>query len=220
MASFFYLHYMKIQKFEVGPFLENTYLLSKESECIIIDPGFSTETEFQSFKNSLLKSGESLIAVILTHSHVDHVLGLQRLLKEFAIDVYVNTSDLFLWENFGNQATMFGLNQVGFSFTPKPLPESGTFTLNNFKFECLYTPGHSPDHTSLYFKNDGLVIAGDALFRESIGRTDLYKGDFDLLKQSILQKLYSLPEATVVYSGHGVPTTVGHEKKHNPYIKG
>ena len=114
---------------------------------------------------------------------------------------------------------MFGLNQVGFSFIPKSLPEKGVFSLGSFEFECLYTPGHSPDHTSLYFKEDGILIAGDALFRESIGRTDLYKGEFELLEQSIKNQLYILPEETMVYPGHGGTTTIGHEKKFNPYVR-
>lgn len=210
---------MQIKKFEVGPFLENTYLLSKEGESMVIDPGFSSESEFTNFKAYIEKESPVLHAVVLTHAHVDHVLGLQRLLKDFDLPVYLNTDDLFLWENFGNQATMFGLNQVGFSFTPESLPTEGKFKVRGFEFGCLYTPGHSPDHTSLYFEDEGFVIAGDALFRESIGRTDLYRGDFDVLEQSIKEKLYSLPEDVVVYPGHGPETSIGHEKKHNPFVK-
>jgi len=208
---------MRIEKFEVGPFAENTYLFQREGKALLIDPGFYNESEFEVFKSEL--GGNVLSAVVLTHAHVDHVLGLQRLLKEFDINVYVNTEDLFLWENFGNQAQMFGLNQVGFSFTPESLPKNETFEIDDFEFKCLYTPGHSPDHTSLYFKDLGLVIAGDALFKESIGRTDLYQGDFDLLVKSIREQLYSLPEETIVYPGHGPSTTIGHEKMNNPFVK-
>ncbi len=211
---------MKIKTFEVGPFLENTYVLSEHDSAIVIDPGFSNEPEFQNFKKYLSDVGTSLIAVVLTHAHVDHVLGLQRLLKDFQIPVYLNIQDLFLWENFGNQATMFGLNQVGFSFIPEALPKEGLFRVGVFDFECLFTPGHSPDHTSLYFENEGIVIAGDALFKESIGRTDLYKGDFEVLQQSIQKKLYTLPDTTIVYPGHGTTTTIGHEKKNNPFVRG
>lgn len=199
--------------------MENTYLLSKDRVGIIIDPGFSKESEFKNFSSYLSQEAIELKAVVLTHAHVDHILGLQRLLKDYGIPVHLNTDDMFLWENFGNQATMFGLHQVGFSFTPKALPSSGTFEVAGFEFECLYTPGHSPDHTSLYFEKDNLVIAGDALFRESIGRTDLYKGDFNLLEQSIREKLYSLPEETIVYPGHGPETTIGHEKMNNPFVR-
>lgn len=210
---------MTLKKFEVGPFAENTYVLSKNGSCIVVDPGFSTESEFQAFQKTISDSNENLIAVLLTHAHVDHVLGLQRLLKDFKVPVYLNIEDLFLWENFGSQATMFGLRQIGFSFTPEPLPASGKFKIGEFEFECLYTPGHSPDHISFYFENDQLVIAGDALFRESIGRTDLYKGDFELLEQSIQDMLYSLDDDIKVFPGHGSFTTIGHEKRNNPFVK-
>lgn len=210
---------MKIRTFEVGPFLENTYLLSKDGTAILIDPGFSTESEYSSFKNILQASQEELSAIVLTHAHVDHVLGIHRVLKDFEIPVYSNIEDLFLWENFGNQATMFGLNQVGFSFTPEPLPIEGPFKIGELVFECIFTPGHSPDHTTLYFKEEGLAISGDALFRESIGRTDLYKGDFELLKKSIVEKLYTLPDETKIHPGHGLPTSIGHEKQNNPFVK-
>lgn len=210
---------MKIKIFEVGPFLENTYLLSKSDSSIIIDPGFFNESEFQVLKTYLTDSRCKLEAVVLTHAHVDHVLGLQRLLKNYKVPVYLNINDLFLWENFGSQATMFGLHQVGFSFTPKALPDAGLFQVGAFEFECLYTPGHSPDHTSIYFKGEDVLIAGDVLFKESIGRTDLYKGDFELLQMSIREKIYVLPDETVVYPGHGPITTIGHEKRKNPFVK-
>lgn len=210
---------MKIEIFEVGSFLENTYLLSMKGNGIVIDPGFSNETEFQSFQKHLKEHQIELTNIVLTHAHVDHVLGLQRLLKEVSIPVYLNTEDLFLWENFGPQATMFGLNQIGFSFVPEKLPNNGAFQLGGFEFECLYTPGHSPDHTSLYFKNENVLIAGDALFKESVGRTDLYKGDFSILEKSIKEKLFILPDETVVYPGHGPTTTIGHENKFNPFVK-
>ncbi|MEX0719921.1 MAG: MBL fold metallo-hydrolase [Balneolaceae bacterium] len=207
---------METKVFEVGPFLENTYLLTKEGNSILIDPGFSNETEYQQFKSAL--KGE-LKAIVLTHAHVDHVLGLSRVKRDFDVPVYLNKEDTFLWENFGSQAQMFGINQTGFSFEPEPLPSEGPFSIGNFEFECLYTPGHSPDHVSLHFKEEQLVIAGDALFRESIGRTDLYKGDFQTLEKSIQEKLYALPDGTKVYPGHGPETTIGHERKLNPFVK-
>lgn len=208
---------MDIKIFEVGPFAENTYLLIKTDSAILIDPGFSNESEYQSFRKAI--GSTKLEAIVLTHSHVDHVLGLQRVLKDFEATVYVNTDDLFLWENFGSQATMFGLNQVAFSFTPESLPADKEFQIGEFTFNCLYTPGHSPDHTSLYFEDEGIVIAGDALFKGSIGRTDLYQGDFEVLEKSIQEKLYTLPENTKVYPGHGPATSIGFEKANNPFVK-
>ncbi|MTI89233.1 MAG: MBL fold metallo-hydrolase [Balneolaceae bacterium] len=207
---------MELKKFEVGPFLENTYLLNKGEENLLIDPGFSRESEYKVFRETM--NGE-LLAVVLTHAHVDHVQGLSRVLQDYDVPVYLNEEDRFLWENYGSQAKMFGINDGGFNFTPEPLPSDGSFTIGSFTFECLYTPGHSPDHNSLYFKETQCVIAGDALFKESIGRTDLYKGSLPLLEKSIREKLYSLSEKTTVYPGHGPLTTIGHEKTHNPFVK-
>ncbi|MDR9414738.1 MAG: MBL fold metallo-hydrolase [Gracilimonas sp.] len=207
---------MDIRKFEVGPFLENTYLLTNKDQHILIDPGFSTETEFRDFKQSL--TGD-LQAIVLTHAHVDHVMGIDRTLLDFDIPVYLCEEERFLWDNFGSQAKMFGLNQGGFTFKPHSLPKEGNFEIGNFRFECLYTPGHSPDHISLYFEDEQALIAGDTLFKESIGRTDLYQGDFTILEKSIQEKLYVLPEQTTVYPGHGPTTTIGHEKKSNAFVK-
>jgi glyoxylase-like metal-dependent hydrolase (beta-lactamase superfamily II) len=207
---------MEIQKFEVGPFLENTYLLTKTGQHLIIDPGFSTEPEYQRVKEQM---PGHLKAVVLTHAHVDHVLGISRLKNDADVPVYLCSEDRFLWENFGSQAQMFGINQTDFGFEPETLPSEGLFSIGDFEFDCLYTPGHSPDHLSLYFREQEWVIAGDALFKESIGRTDLYKGNFELLAKSIKEKLYTLPENTTVYPGHGPETTIAHEKQNNPFVK-
>lgn len=208
---------MKIQKFEVGPFLENTYLLTKEGEHLLVDPGFAREPEFKEFKDNI--TGD-LRAIVLTHAHVDHVLGLKRTLRDFDVPVYYCREDRFLWENFGSQSQMFGINQGGLDFVPENLPTDDVFEVGSFKFKCLYTPGHSPDHLSLYFEEEGKLLAGDALFRESIGRTDLYKGSLDTLKKSIKDKLYTLPGETVVYPGHGPETNIEHEKNNNPFVSG
>lgn len=211
---------MNIKRFEVGPFAENTYLLTDKKSALLVDPGFSGDREFKQFRSELANSGCSLKAVLLTHAHVDHVLGLPAVLEAFDVDVYLNHSDLTPWQNIAQQAKMFGLQADNLNFTPIELPAGGTFTLGSFQMEVLYTPGHAPDHVSLYFESDKMVIAGDVLFRQSVGRTDLYKGDPDLLKKSIKEKLYTLPKETVVYPGHGPETTIGEEMESNPFLKG
>lgn len=219
IASFFYELPMELKTFTVGPFSENTYLLTENDHAILIDPGFYDEREFRSFNGELEDSGEELLAVCLTHAHVDHILGLHKVLKEFDIPVYLNHSDLYLWNNFEQQSKIFGLSSGGFDFTPEPFEEQKSFTLGNFEFDVIYTPGHSPDHVSLYFEKEDVLIAGDVIFHNSVGRTDLYKGEFDLLASSIREKLYALPDTTSVYSGHGPATTIGREKKHNAFVK-
>lgn len=212
---------MKIQKFEVGPFYENTYLLTAVGKAVLIDPGFSSDNEFKKFEQALEQQETELIAVLLTHAHVDHALGLPRVLDRFDdLEVYLNHSDLYLWERFPEQSKMFGIQTNGFDFVPSPLEEQEGFEIGPFKMDVLYTPGHAPDHVSLYLKDENILIAGDTLFKNSIGRTDLYKGSFDVLKNSIKTKLYSLPHETKVYPGHGPETTIGHEKQNNSFVKG
>lgn len=210
---------MTLESFTVGPFEENTYLLIENKTALLIDPGFSNQDEFAAFQDVLSESGATLTAVLLTHAHVDHVLGLHRVLELFKVSVYLNHSDLYLWSNFSSQSSMFGMRSFDFDFIPEPLPEQRDFKIGSFILDVLFTPGHSPDHVSLYFKNENILVAGDALFRESIGRTDLYKGDFNQLKNSIQNKLYTLPEDTIVYSGHGPSTTIAYEKRNNNFVK-
>lgn len=209
---------MQIHSFTVGPFAENTYLLIEGDQALIIDPGFLEEKEFETVKSHFQPDDIVLRAVVLTHAHVDHVLGLHKVLNEYEVPVFLNDRDRYLWNNFSSQAAMFGFQSEGFAFDPEPLKAQNDWTFGNFSFEIRYTPGHSPDHVSLYSKDNGIIIAGDALFREGIGRTDLYKGDFQTLEQSIREQLYSLPDDTVVYPGHGPKTTIGHEKNSNPFI--
>ena len=211
---------MQVFSFSVGPFAENTYLLTKDSKALLIDPGFAQDHEFEAFRDKLSEAGTQLIAVVLTHAHVDHVLGLQRTRDHFEVPVYLNNSDRYLWDNFASQAQMFGLQVQGFNFSPEPLEAQEGWKVGPFEFDVLYTPGHSPDHVSLYSEQDEMVIAGDALFKQGIGRTDLYKGSFQVLKKSIREQLYTLPDDTSVYPGHGPGTTIGYEKQNNPFVKG
>lgn len=210
---------MQIKQYTVGPFAENTYLLTEGEEALIIDPGFTEQKDYNTVKSQIDDQGVSLTAVLLTHAHVDHVLGIDKVLNDYDVPVYLNDEDRYLWDNFPSQAAMFGFQIDGFSFEPEALPLSSEWQIGNFVFDVRYTPGHSPDHVSLYSKDDGLVIAGDTLFKEGIGRTDLYKGDFDILEQSIREQLYTLPDETVIYPGHGPETTIGHEKQSNPFVK-
>lgn len=214
-----YYFRMQIERFTVGPFAENTYLVTEKNKSLLIDPGFFEENEYSAFRKKLEDLSSGLMAVILTHAHVDHVLGLHSVLAEYDIPVYLSDRDRYLWDNFASQAQMFGLKVDGFDFDPQPIPITKNWTLGPFSFEVRYTPGHAPDHVSLLSAGDRFAIAGDALFKEGIGRTDLYKGSFEVLQQSIREQLYTLPDDTVVYPGHGPETTIGHEKKANPFVK-
>lgn len=209
---------MDIYSFTVGPFAENTYLLINEGEALLVDPGFTSSNEFDEAKSVLESKDASLVGILLTHAHVDHALGLPFVLNYSQVPVYLSDKDRYLWNNFASQASMFGLNVEGFDFTPDILPIKSNWSVGNFTFDVRYTPGHAPDHVSLYHKGSRTLIAGDALFKEGIGRTDLYKGSMETLKESIQTQFFTLPDETTVYPGHGPKTTVGHEKKANPFV--
>jgi hydroxyacylglutathione hydrolase len=209
---------MEITVLTVNPFQENTYVVWEGNDAVIVDPGFATSAEFGIFRKLIDENGLTLKAVLLTHAHVDHVIGLQRVLDYYEVPVYLSHADLHLWENYMSQAALFGIQAQPFGFTPEDYP-SGRLEIGKVAFDVIPTPGHSPDHVSLYFRENDVLIAGDAVFMESIGRTDLYRGDFGELETSIREKLYVLPDKTRVLPGHGPETSIGHEKKYNPFVR-
>ena len=211
---------MHVIKFTVNPFYENTYLIHKEEVALLVDPGFTSKTEQQTFTHYVQEHNLNLQAVVLTHAHVDHILGIDFIMDNYGADVYLSHKDLYLWENAAQQAAMFGISLDQPKITPFCLEADKEVEIGDFKFKTLFTPGHSPDHLSFYFHDQQKLIAGDTLFKQGIGRTDLYKGDFSLLEKSILEKIYTLPDNTEVLPGHGPATTIGFEKQHNSYVRG
>ncbi len=202
-----------------NPFSENTYVLWDETqECIIIDPGCydaDEETELAEFiSNNNLKP----IRVVLTHAHIDHVLGNKFVMEKYDIPLQLHKKEQDGLKQAPIYGTMWGINMVP---SPEPstfLDENDKITFGKSKLDIFFTPGHSSGSISLYSNEDNFVISGDVLFRLSIGRTDLPGGDFDTLITSIKTKLFTLPDGVKVYSGHGEPTTIGYEKQHNPFL--
>ena len=210
---------MQIQRFEVGPFAQNTYLLWDDSRhSVLIDAGFSNDREFDMLFEFLEKHNLDIDLILLTHAHVDHILGLYGLFKKINSPLYHFKKEAFLWENFEHQARMFGINAILPSVSPFSLTHNQVIKLQNIEIKVLYTPGHAPDHCSFFIENEGILLSGDALFKESIGRTDLYKGDSSLLLFSIRKELLELGDEVNVFPGHGPSTTIGHEKFYNPYL--
>lgn len=210
---------MEFISYSVNPFQENTYLIREGQRALLIDPGFSNESEFSTFQDQVdtLKINE--ITVLLTHAHIDHILGLNRVVECYKSDVYLHPDDQYFIDYFPQQAQMFGLYAEPITVDTKELKVDQILTINGFRFLNLFTPGHAPGHCSFYFEESETLVAGDTLFNRSIGRTDLYKGDFDLLSASIREKLYILPDQTKVLPGHGPATLIGEEKKYNPFVK-
>lgn len=209
----------QIKSFAFNPYQENTYILYDESfECVIIDPGMYSGDE----QNTLLKfiSENKLKPVLLlnTHCHIDHVLG-----NKFIYDTYGLLPQFHKGEEMVLNAVVAYAPQMGIRYEVSPLPEvylpeSGTVRFGDSELELIFSPGHSPAHLCFYNKAEHFLIGGDVLFYQSIGRTDLPGGNHDQLIRNIREKLFTLPDDCLVYPGHGPSTSIGFEKKNNPFL--
>ncbi len=211
---------MKIKLFVFNPFQENTYLLiNEDDECIIIDPGCADKEEKERLKAYLEENNLKLKRVLNTHLHVDHAFGNSFLFHQCGIGAEANQADEFLLDGMSRQAELFGIREVD---DPTPLKnylnEGDKIKLGDIEIEVLHVPGHSPGSLVFYLPKNNCLFAGDVLFRGSIGRTDLAKGNLDELLSGIRTKLLTLPDETIVFSGHGQRTTIGEEKRNNPFL--
>lgn len=208
-----------LKSFCFNPFQENTYLIyDDKGTAFIIDPGNYTSSENELLKNFISDKKLNLTRLLLTHSHIDHILGTKFIYDTYGLLPEVHKEDLYFIENMKRSADMYGIN-----CDPSPDPVSyindgDKINLGNYEFNCIHTPGHSPGSISFYNKQNKLLISGDVLFYGSIGRTDLPRGNHQQLIDSIKQKLFILEDDTKVYSGHGQSTTIGFEKNNNPFL--
>lgn len=210
----------QVQVFEFNPFAENTYIVYDETgECAIFDPGCYTAEERTALTRFISENGLRPARLINTHCHLDHVFGNAFVAKTWDIGLEIHHGELPVLERFPQICQMYG---VPYSEEPPPparfIEAGDVITFGNTRLEVLFTPGHSPASISFYDRAHGYVIAGDVLFLESIGRTDLPGGDFDTLISSIKTRLFTLPDETLVYPGHGPATTIRHEKEYNPFL--
>jgi glyoxylase-like metal-dependent hydrolase (beta-lactamase superfamily II) len=213
---------IKVKTFTFNAFSENTYILfdEKTKEAVLIDPGAFTSQERQELQNYVRIEGLKITAIWLTHSHIDHVLGLDWAINEFGIPYLQSAMDVETLRFLPLYAATYGVPNFALpTKEPQLIKEGSLVMIGNHEFSVFETPGHAPGHIALYHPDLG-VIAGDVLFAGSIGRTDLPGGSFPELEKSIREKLYVLPNETRVYPGHGPITTIGQEKRHNPYVRG
>jgi len=210
---------MKIDRLILGAFETNCYIL-RESEaakdCLIVDTGL----EAGELVNFLQRHKLNPMAVILTHGHIDHVAGVALLRESFPeIKVYIHKLDADMLTGIKDNLSAL----AGHTFRIEPadgfIEEGDKIEYANIKLGILHTPGHTPGGISLYSKQDGLVFVGDTLFAGSVGRTDFPDASFTQLKKSIKEKLFTLPDETVCYPGHGPSTTIAHEKANNPFLQ-
>lgn len=209
-----------IKSFIFNLFSENTYVIWDEStrESAIIDPGCSNNVEEKILGNYIDENNLEVKYLINTHCHVDHVLGCEFVKNKFGPIYYIPEKDLFLFEGAVLQANTFNLT---LNPLPKPdeyLSEDLHLNLGKSKMSFLCTPGHTPGEFCIYFPTEAFCITGDVLFKNSIGRTDLWGGDYDTLLNSIKTKLLTLPENVLIYPGHGESSKIGLEKSDNPFL--
>jgi hydroxyacylglutathione hydrolase len=211
---------ISIQQFVFNSFMVNTYLLYDESgECVIIDPACNEEREEQELKAFLEKNKLKLVRNINTHCHIDHILGNGFIAETFRIFPEYHKAAIPFFYTAKEVANSFGFN---LDYIPEPkgfLDEGKKVTFGKSELTVFYTPGHADGSVCFYNQPNGFVITGDVMFRDTIGRTDLPTGDFNILMKSITEKLFTLPDETTVYPGHGPETTIGYEKINNPFIR-
>ena len=212
---------MKIKTFEFNPLGVNTYVLYDETgECVIIDASCFFPDEKELLLNFILDNNLIVKHLINTHLHFDHIFGVNFLASQFDMKLQVHQADEFLLENLPQQLQMFGINS-NTDFKPiigNYLTENDVIHFGNQQLKILHIPGHSPGSIIFYNEKANCAIVGDVLFNGSIGRTDLPGGNFEQLIHGIQTKLFALPDETVIYSGHGPKTTIGQEKKYNPFV--
>ncbi|MEZ4924633.1 MAG: MBL fold metallo-hydrolase [Saprospiraceae bacterium] len=209
-----------LHSFEFSPFAENTYVLWDDTkECVIFDPGCYTEQERQILRQHITQHDLKPVRLINTHCHLDHVFGNKFVADTWNLELEIHHGELPLLERFEQTCQMYGIPNIQPSPMPGKFLEAGeTLTFGETALEMIFTPGHSPASLSFYCEKEKFLIAGDVLFYESIGRTDLPGGDFNTLIQSIRSKLFTLPGETMVYPGHGPATTIRHEMEYNPFL--
>lgn len=201
---------MEILSFVTTPFMENCFVIKDEGEALVIDPGEATPELMDAIK------GVTVRTLVNTHTHIDHVGGNAEVVAQTGAELVCHPDAVEMLTHVSEQGAMFGM-QVAQSPEPSRMIEEGdTVTVGSVALSVVYVPGHAPGHIALV--GDGFIIGGDVLFQGSIGRTDLPGGDMQTLLNSIQTKFLTLPDETVVYCGHGPPTTVGMERKVNPFL--
>jgi hydroxyacylglutathione hydrolase len=209
---------MQIKQFVFNPFMENTYVLSDETkECIVIDPGCYEKAEQQELTSYITSNALKVKYVINTHCHIDHVLGNAFVKKQFKVDLLIPKLEEPLLRAVKSYASNYGFFQYEDAEPDGYINEKSMLKVGNQTLEVLFVPGHSPGHIALYHNTEKFIIGGDVLFENSIGRTDLPGGDHDTLISSIRTKFFTLPDDVIVYCGHGSQTSIGFEKRTNPF---
>ena len=210
---------IQIKAFTFSPISENTYVLYNDAgKAIIIDPGCYFPAEEETLQNFIKEKNLTPIYLLNTHCHLDHVFGNKWVHETYGLELYLHPNEAPMLELAPVSGERWGLPFQNYDGSLHFLNDGDKVLLDDFEIQVILAPGHSPGSICFYMPEQGDLIGGDVLFRGSIGRTDLPGGDTETLLTSIREKLWVLPDETVVYSGHGIKTTIGYEKRNNPFL--
>lgn len=213
---------MKIQSFEFNMFGVNTYIISDTAtrEAAVVDPGMTAARECARIDNYIESNGLRVKYLINTHMHIDHLFGDEYIEEKYGVGISASTDDSILSSRIAEQARMFRLrtDMPEMLKVDNPLKNGDRLMLGSEPIDIIAVPGHSPGSIALYCPESKFVVTGDALFKNSIGRTDLPGGSHEQLISSITKRLLTLPPDTTVYPGHGPSTTIESELRHNPFL--
>lgn len=210
-----------VKAFTFSPVQENTYILyNEQKKAFIIDPGCYFDEEREELASFLQQTQLTPVQLLNTHCHLDHVFGNKWIYETYSLELHLHADEKQVLDYAPASGLMWNLPFDNYNGPLNWLNEGDEIVMGEDKLTVLFTPGHAPGHVCFYCKAQNFVIGGDVLFRESIGRTDLPGGHHQTLLNSIRSNLFVLPNETIVYSGHGPATTIGHEKKHNPFLAG
>lgn len=209
---------LQVRSFVFNPFQENTFVLYDETkECVIIDPGCSDESENSQLLEFIKEEKLRVKLLLNTHCHIDHVLGNRFVKDTFKVHLLIHRMEEPVLKAAEVYAPSYGFHDYEHQPADAYFEEGDFLMIGNQTFVVLFVPGHSPGHVAFYSEKNRLLIGGDVLFYNSIGRTDLPGGNHQTLLNSIHTKLFTLPDYVKVYPGHGPETTIGFEKKTNPF---
>lgn len=210
---------MKVKKFTFNPIQENMYVVYDNShECLIIDPGCYFQHEREELKSFIAEQGLNPVKLLNTHCHLDHMCGNAYVAREWNLKLEANLLDAYNLDRSIEAGLMYNMPVEPSPEIQVDLKEGDKIRFGNNELKVLFTPGHTTGGISFYSDHHMILISGDLIFRESVGRTDLPGGDYDTLIETIRSKVFTLPENAVIMSGHGENTTVGYEKAHNPFF--
>lgn len=209
----------QIKIFHFNDLEVNTFVIWDETgECVVIDAGCATDYECKALADFISENGLKPVHLLSTHYHIDHILGNKFVSETYQIPVTAHAAGEIFWKHGDLFASSFGVDRRELIAPDKFLKDGDVVVFGAGQLKVLYTPGHADGSVCFYNEKEGYVIVGDVLFYGSIGRTDLPSGNYDAIKKSIHEKLFTLPDDTVVYPGHGPKTAIGFEKMNNPYL--